>query len=54
MPIYRGNGESIEAKQIMLVFERMISDKGDGRIRESVVEGNPAQAVIKTIWKYTG
>lgn len=30
----------------------MISDKVAGRVKESVVEGNPAQAVIRTVWKY--
>jgi hypothetical protein len=52
LPIFRSGGESIEAKQILLVFERMISDKVAGRVKESVVEGNPAQAVIRTVWKY--
>lgn len=51
MPIYRGMGESLEAKQIILVFERMVSDKTTGLISESVVEGNPVQAVIKTVWE---
>jgi hypothetical protein len=51
MPVYTGAGESLEARQIILVFERMVSDKTRGLIIESVVEGNPAQAVIKTVWE---
>ena len=45
------SGESLEAKQILLVFEKMISDKTTGLISESVVEGNPLKQSLRLFGK---
>lgn len=52
MAIYYGHGESIEAKQILVVFEKRISSRTIGLFTNDVVEGNPALAVVKSVWKY--
>jgi hypothetical protein len=52
MVIHYGQGESIEGRQILVVFENRISSRTIGLFTNDVVEGNPALAVVKSVWKY--
>lgn len=54
MPKYTKEGEMIEGKTILCIFELRPSfgiQKGTGR-QTATITGNPAVATIKKVWKY--